>query len=192
MLEAKYGSRIDFRQASVDALPFPDESMDVITSEAVYEHVHNLRLAASEMFRVLKPGGIAFHGVGPFYFCFGGDHCISEYGFDAGFDHVLLDDRSYRQQVSNGDFCSDKPDPNCNFWAIHYKFSFATPIEFFEAFSRYFEFEHLTVIVSPNSLQFREKFPDRWRTMLDAGLTEESLCVKSVHVGACRSDLEVV
>jgi len=144
------------------------------------------------MFRVLKPGGIAFHAVGPFYFSFAGDHCISDYGFDAGFDHLLLDDKTYRERINDLEFFRDKPDPNCNFWAVHDKFSFATPAEFFSTLAPYFEIEHVTVIVSPESLQYRSMYPHRWVELLAAGLSEEDLCVKSIHIRARRRNQALV
>jgi SAM-dependent methyltransferase len=39
--------------------PYPDQSFDVIHCAYLIEHLHNTRLFAMEMFRVLKPGGTA-------------------------------------------------------------------------------------------------------------------------------------
>lgn len=43
--------------------PLPDNSIDVIYSCAVLEHVHDLTLCFSEMTRVLKPNGIMYHEI---------------------------------------------------------------------------------------------------------------------------------
>lgn len=40
-----------------DALPFPDESVDVCFSKSVMEHLHNPEKMLTECYRVLKPGG---------------------------------------------------------------------------------------------------------------------------------------
>ncbi len=42
--------------ADAHRLPYADESVDVIYSEAVFEHLHSPHKAAEEIFRVLKPG----------------------------------------------------------------------------------------------------------------------------------------
>jgi ubiquinone/menaquinone biosynthesis C-methylase UbiE len=39
------------------ALPFRDESMSVVVSQATFEHVRNPFQAAAEIWRVLEPGG---------------------------------------------------------------------------------------------------------------------------------------
>lgn len=46
-------------RASVTALPFEDNSMSVVTSLDVIQHVADHQTAASEIFRVLEPGGLA-------------------------------------------------------------------------------------------------------------------------------------
>ncbi len=47
-------------EASATALPFQDESFDVIVSNDVFEHIDNANQLAKETYRVLKPRGRAF------------------------------------------------------------------------------------------------------------------------------------
>lgn len=46
--------------ADAHALPYEGDTVDAVFSEAVFEHLHNPALAASEMYRVMKPGAKAF------------------------------------------------------------------------------------------------------------------------------------
>lgn len=46
------------RRGSCTSLPFEDASADIVTALDVIEHIENDRLAAAEMFRILKPGGV--------------------------------------------------------------------------------------------------------------------------------------
>lgn len=48
---------IDFEQARVEALPYPDRSFGILWSERLLIYVHDIRQAISEMHRVLHSGG---------------------------------------------------------------------------------------------------------------------------------------
>jgi len=50
-------STVEFRQADVEALPFPDASFDVALSNGVLNLIPDKPAALREVFRVLKPGG---------------------------------------------------------------------------------------------------------------------------------------
>lgn len=49
--------------ADAHALPFRDESFDLVLSYAVFEHLHNPYMAATEVARVLAPRGLFFGAV---------------------------------------------------------------------------------------------------------------------------------
>ncbi|MEC7750405.1 MAG: class I SAM-dependent methyltransferase [Myxococcota bacterium] len=58
MLERARARGLCVQQARAEALPFEDESFDMICSFKVLAHVQEMRNAAMEMVRVLKPGGV--------------------------------------------------------------------------------------------------------------------------------------
>lgn len=49
--------QVEFRQAAVEALPFPDASFDVALSNGVLNLIPDKPAALREIFRVLRPGG---------------------------------------------------------------------------------------------------------------------------------------
>ena len=50
-------TNVTFREASAEALPFPDNSFDVVISNGVFNLVVDKTKALGEVYRVLKPGG---------------------------------------------------------------------------------------------------------------------------------------
>lgn len=48
---------VDLRQGSATAIPWPDDSFDVVFSHGVLHHVPDIRTAQAEIHRVLRPGG---------------------------------------------------------------------------------------------------------------------------------------
>jgi ubiquinone/menaquinone biosynthesis C-methylase UbiE len=49
----------DTLKMDIQQIPFPDDSWDMVIANHVLEHVENDALAMSEVWRVLKPNGIA-------------------------------------------------------------------------------------------------------------------------------------
>jgi SAM-dependent methyltransferase len=47
----------DLKQGSALAIPYPDDSFDVVFSHGVLHHIPDIRTAQAEIHRVLKPGG---------------------------------------------------------------------------------------------------------------------------------------
>lgn len=45
---------------SAECMPLPDASLDVVICESILEHVESPRLTLTEIFRLLRPGGVAW------------------------------------------------------------------------------------------------------------------------------------
>ncbi len=56
-LQEMHLSNVTFQEASAEALPFPDESVDVIISNGVFNLIPDKSKALGETFRVLRPKG---------------------------------------------------------------------------------------------------------------------------------------
>lgn len=174
---------IKFCQGSIEDIPFEASSFDVLTSAAVLEHVRNLDGMVDETARVLKPGGYALHSIGPLYYCFGADHCIAAYGLEAGYDHLLLEEPEYRRRIADRNFFEKATgNPDLAFWAVNDQFSFATAIDYIASFNRWFSIDYLSVVISAEGIEYRQRFPDKWKRIADGGISEADLLVKGLVV----------
>ena len=50
---------LDLRAMDVERMDFPDQSFDVVHSNATFEHLRDVPTAARELARILRPGGLA-------------------------------------------------------------------------------------------------------------------------------------
>jgi SAM-dependent methyltransferase len=91
-LASDAGLPIDVVEEFSERLPFRDGTFDVVFARAVLHHTRNLDLACSEMYRVLRPGGIViaarehviskesdlgeFLGCHPLHHLYGGEHAF--------------------------------------------------------------------------------------------------------------------
>lgn len=60
----RFGERVDFRLARGEALPMPDESVDIAVLNHIYEHVADPEAVVADIHRVLKPTGVLYLGLG--------------------------------------------------------------------------------------------------------------------------------
>lgn len=89
------GARIHTGDAM--ALPFPDNSFDVVHSTSAVEHIARPDVAFREAHRVLAPGGIAYFDVGPWFSPDGGHGLCT---LDCPWGHVRLNPAEFDRYVS--------------------------------------------------------------------------------------------
>lgn len=81
-------------------LPFPNDSFDAIVSINVFEHIVRLQRGLRESFRVLRPGGLAFLHLPPYYSPWG-PHLESWIHFP--WPHLLFSDRTLMSVAARED-----------------------------------------------------------------------------------------
>jgi SAM-dependent methyltransferase len=86
-----------FARMDATRLEFPDHSFDFVYSRAVMEHIRPPEAALAEMARVLRPGGVMYHRIDPFYWLKG---CHKRGLVDIPWAHARLTAAEYRRFVA--------------------------------------------------------------------------------------------
>lgn len=94
LVNEQAASGVSFIEDDICTSAVPSDSVDVVVSWEVLEHITNPNEAFKQMARVLKPGGFAFHEYNPFFSIDGG-HSLCTLDFPWG--HARLDDKDFER-----------------------------------------------------------------------------------------------
>lgn len=99
--------QVSFVEQDICSPSLPESTYDLIVSWEVLEHIRNPEAAFAAMFRVMRPGAVAFHEYNPF-FCFSGGHSLCTLDFPFGHARIGSDDferlvRQYRPSEAEQD-----------------------------------------------------------------------------------------
>jgi ubiquinone/menaquinone biosynthesis C-methylase UbiE len=89
---------LSFTASRIDGLPAPDDFFDVLVSWSVFEHVSEPVRMFAEIARVLKPGGMLFLQLWPFYYSEHGGHLWPHY--DESFPHLLYSNEAVEDHIA--------------------------------------------------------------------------------------------
>jgi len=142
--------------------------------------VNDLAKCVKESHRIIKPNGYSIHAIGPLYYTYGGDHCISAFGAQHGFNHLIKDKEAYRSMVFDDEFFKNTDDPNQAWWAKHGIFSYARVSEYLNIFRKTFSTVFVSATLSPEAILFKKRHPQDWSSLLSKQLSETDLMTKSL------------
>jgi SAM-dependent methyltransferase len=94
LVSPRAAASVSFIEDDICTSKVPSESVDVIVSWEVLEHITNPNEAFKQMSRVLKKGGFAFHEYNPFFSIDGG-HSLCTLDFPWG--HARLEDKDFER-----------------------------------------------------------------------------------------------
>ena len=179
---ANYGIEIEFRQASVDNLHWiNDTSVDIVASDAVFEHLRDFSGSLKEVKRVLVSGGCLYATYGPLWHSWGGDHISSVKSLRDGYNHLLLNEGEYKEFLETfGQYDHDPNDGRT--WIYNDLFSYLKPLEYSRILTDVgFSKQFVSAIIEPRALMYRKKFPDLFE-VLNAKHGIENLIVTGMTV----------
>lgn len=121
---------VKFSQADLEHMSeFPDASFDVVSSDAVFEHLKNLPEVLKEFHRILRPGGLIYATFGPLWYGWGGDHVSGYDGVATGYNHLLMKGKEYQTYLDGmGEHSHSEHDGRT--WIEHDLFSRLTPRQY--------------------------------------------------------------
>ncbi len=94
VVDKKAAKRVSFIEDNICNSTVASESVDVVVSWEVLEHISDPNQAFKEMARIVKPGGFVFHEYNPFFSADGG-HSLCTLDFPWG--HARLDDKDFER-----------------------------------------------------------------------------------------------
>jgi SAM-dependent methyltransferase len=100
---SRYHPGIEFLISDGDTIPLPDQSVDLVVSHSVLEHVHDLSRSLTEINRIVTVDGHLFLTVSPLYYSSFGAHLYK--------DGKRLDDWEHLDPLAPY-FLTDNPLPN--------------------------------------------------------------------------------
>ncbi len=121
---------VHFTQADLARMSdIPDASFDVVSSDAVFEHLKNLPDVLTEFHRILRPGGVLYATFGPLWYGYGGDHVSGYDAVTSGYNHLLLTGEDY-QHYLDGMGAHTHSEHDGRTWIEHDLFSRLTPRQY--------------------------------------------------------------
>lgn len=115
-----------------DLREVPSNSIDIVASDAVFEHLKNLPEVLEEFRRILRPGGLVYATFGPLWYGFGGDHVSGYDDVLNGYSHLLLNHAEWEEYLTGlGHFEHSEHDGRT--WIEEDLFSRLRPVEYLSA-----------------------------------------------------------
>ncbi len=160
-------TKIDFMQGNLENLTnIESNSLDIISSDAVFEHLKNFPQVLREFKRVLRPNGILYATFGPLWFTWGGDHYSGHEDSNSGYNHLLLSQLEYVKYL-NIDEKKEYSEDDGRIWIKEGLFSYLRPLEYITILEEVgYRKVRWGAIVDPRAVSFSRKNPNIWDSLL--------------------------
>mgnify|MGYP006420646543 CR=1 FL=1 len=163
----KYNTEIEFFQSDINKLhDIQDEAIDIIGSDAVFEHLREFKISLKEMHRVLKKDSVLYATFGPLWCSWGGDHLSGSKGLEHGYNHIAMEKEDYNNFIDTfGEFTHDEGDGRT--WIYNDLFSYLKPKEYLDELTQMgFKASYSSAIIDPRALSFKNKYPQEYEKLI--------------------------
>ena len=165
---------VEFYQTDLTNLSkFDNSSYDLISSDAVLEHVTNLEKVLGEFYRILVKNGLLYSTFGPIWSGYHGDHFSGWDKIENGYNHLLLDKDSYRSYLDLKKYDGHSEDDGRT-WIENNLFSYLKPYQYIDLLHKAnFSKIYVKALIEPNALKCFSLRPDiRERLLKDYSLMD--------------------
>lgn len=173
----RYGIEVDFFQANADNLPLlQDQTIDIVCSDAVFQHLSDIDSVIFELTRVLKSGGVMYAAMGPLHYSFGGDILSGNNNVSEGFNHLLMKAEEYKNFISANLIKND----NRVMYFERNLFSYLRTEEYINKMNNldYISL-YKSCILSKRTIEFKKRFPSVYKNLLNDN-NEDDLLIESL------------
>jgi len=178
----KYSTEVEFIQTDIlNMQMIKDRSVDIIGSDAVFEHINKFDDAITELYRVLKKDGVLYATFGPLYYSWGGDHISGKDRLIDGYNHIKLPKVEYEAYLDGfGNFEHSEEDGRT--WITSNLFSYLKPKEYIEKIENVgFSKKYASVILEQRAIEFKKEFYKEF-TLLEEEYGLENLIITGMTI----------
>ncbi|OUX80446.1 MAG: hypothetical protein CBC19_01275 [Oceanospirillales bacterium TMED59] len=163
----KYKTEIIFLQADItDLKKIENKSIDIVGSDAVFEHVKRFDEAIEELTRVLKKNGILYANFGPLWHSWGGDHISGTDNFINAYNHLRLNKKNYSDYLETfGEYSFHEQDGRT--WIKNDMFSYLKPKEYLDIIEKNGLIRKYTsCVIDKRTLKYQNLHPNTYNELV--------------------------
>lgn len=185
-LDTRYKVTVEFHQGDASDLSFiEDETVDIVGSDAVLEHLRDLENVTAELYRIIRPSGVFYSTFGPLWYTWGGDHISGRDGLNNGYNHILLDSQEYSAYLESfGPY--DELSDDSRIWIYNNLFSYLKPEDYREIISKQFRLGWASALIDERSIKFVTRNKNELSRLVNQKLTLEDILVSGISIIALK------
>lgn len=147
-------TQVQFAQGDLTNITdIEDGTFDLVSSDAVLEHIVDSETAYKELYRILKPGGILYSTFGPLWFGWHGDHFSGWDHINNGFNHIALAEEQYQRYLEERPY-SQHSEEDGRTWIKHGMFSYLKPAQYLALLEQAgFHTLHTGLLIEPKAVK---------------------------------------
>lgn len=160
-------TEIEFRQLDIAELEASDiNNVDIIASDAVFEHLRDFKENIEQLVSVLKKNGVLYATFGPLWYTWGGDHVSGFDSIESGFNHLNLGESAYDEYLKSfGEHVHSEHDGRT--WVYNKLFSYLKPRDYIDILNNAgMERLHVRSIIEKRAIKLLSSDADLKKKML--------------------------